>query len=568
MKFLSNKRPLHMWSISILLMLLIPTPLAIAAEPIISTTWTVANGASTPTLVIVGFGFDPANDKFDFTVDVGTTGLAYDSVAFVDSTHMRFTFHKIAKAGIITIQANSSAFLPVATSASNTISIVVPVPLTPQSISFTTPTAMTVKSLDQIPKVTATSGLSVLLSSNTPSVCTIDFLKIHAVAAGTCSITATQIGNSIVAPALAVTKNFTISALPSVTPIPTSKPEDVVSNLGSASYDPKNANTTYVSVLVADETADPKTVTLVKLFIPAGATQAPVVFLISAFSSPAETTAGYFVARIKSSTAQGTSISRFKKSIEINIPAGAKNGIPFWSFDGLIWHKLKQIETEVMPSNLHLGYFVEKDGRVAIFTDYLMLFGFRQNQAILAISPLPLTIKPKIQTQLVSTGGSGHGSVTFFSRTSTVCSITPSGLLVGKLEGKCTVTARKASSGIFADAISSSVSVFIQHESIAPGHPADDPNHSTLCQEISYSLLKSSTLIFVNLCPKDAKETATLVVGTKLKSGKWSYKVVAKQNLGSEGVTVFKLNSVLKIGQIVRVMAEGKLQIAVTIKGK
>ena len=58
------------------------------------------------------------------------------------------------------------------------------------------------------------------------------------------------------------------------------------------------------------------------------------------------------------------------------------------------------------------------------------------------------------------------------------------------------------------------------------------------------------------------------MVGTKLKSGKWSYKVVAKQNLGSEGVTVFKLNSVLKIGQIVRVMAEGKLQIAVKKVGK
>lgn len=549
-------------------MLLILTPSAVAAEPIISTTWTIANGASSPTLLIVGVGFDSANDKFDFTVDVGTTGLAYDSVAFVDGSHMRFTFHKIAKTGIITIQANSSAFFPVATSASNTISIAVPAPLAPQSISFTTPAAMTVKSLDQIPKATASSGLSVLLSSNTPSVCTIDFLKIHAVAAGICSITATQIGNSVVAPALAVTKIFAVSALPSVTPIPPGVPDEVVTNLGSASYDPKNASTTYVSVLVAGETADPKTATFVKLFIPAGATEAPVVFLISAFSSDAETATGYFVVRIKSSTAVGTSISRFKKSIEINIPAGAIEGIPFWSFDGFIWHKLNQIKTEVMPSNLHAAYFVEKDGRIAIFTDYLMLFGFRQNQSILAISPPPLTIKPKIQTQLVSTGGSGHGPVTFFSRTSTVCSITPSGLLVGKSEGKCTVAARKASSGIFADAISSSVSVFIQHESIAPGHPADDPNHSTLCQEISYSLLKSSTLIFVNLCPEDAKETATLVVGTKSKSGKWSYKVVAKQNLDSKGMTIFKLNSVLKIGQIVRVMAEGKLQIAVTIRGK
>lgn len=75
-------------------------------------------------------------------------------------------------------------------------------------------------------------------------------------------------------------------------------------------------------------------------------------------------------------------------------------------------------------------------------------------------------------------------------------------------------------------------------------------------------------MIFVNLCEEDAQGTATLVVGTKAKSGKWIYKVVAKQNLDSKGVTIFKLNSVLKIGQIVRVMAEGKLPIAVTIGGK
>lgn len=192
--------------------------------------------------------------------------------------------------------------------------------------------------------------------------------------------------------------------MPTVTPIAPSEPEEVVTNLGSASYDPNNVSTTYVSVLVAGEAVDPKNATSVKLFIPSGATEGPVVFLISAFSSDAETAAGQFVA---------------------------------------------------------------KDGRIAI-------------------SPPPLSIKPRIQTQIVSTGGSGQGPVTFISRTLNVCSITPSGLLVGKLEGKCTVAARKASSGIFADTISSSVSLFIQHKSIASGHPAGDPNHSILCQEISY----------------------------------------------------------------------------------
>ncbi len=143
----------------------------------------------------------------------------YDSVAYVDPSHMRFNFHGIAKTGTITIQANASAFLTIAPEASNTISIVVPAPLIPQSISFTQPSTMTVMDRDQIPITSSTSGLAVVLISNTPSVCTIDFLKIHAVAAGTCSITATLNGNLIYSRAISVTRSFIVLTNNSVTPV-------------------------------------------------------------------------------------------------------------------------------------------------------------------------------------------------------------------------------------------------------------------------------------------------------------------------------------------------------------
>ena len=103
---------------------------------------------------------------------------------------------------------------------------------------------MKVKDPDQSPKATSTSGLTVFLVSNKPSVCTIDFLKIHAVAAGTCSITATQNGNSIYSPATSVEKTFTIIGVDPVTP---------------------------------------------------GEPDPPVVFPISSISSDEETAAGYFV---------------------------------------------------------------------------------------------------------------------------------------------------------------------------------------------------------------------------------------------------------------------------------
>lgn len=242
--------------LSLFVIFLIPVPSASAAAPVIATTWTIANGAESPPVYLDGTGFGSDNDKFDFTVDMGTTGLTYDSVAYVNSTLMRFNFNGKANAGIITIQANASAFLPIATDASNTL-----------------------------------------------SVCTIDFLKIHAVADGRCSITATVNGNLIYSQAIPVTRSFVVLALNPVTPVEPTQPKEVVTNLGTFSYDPKKPRGGYVSVLVASERVDLKKATQVKLLIPPKATEVPVVFHISASSTDEETAAGYFVDRNISTTA-------------------------------------------------------------------------------------------------------------------------------------------------------------------------------------------------------------------------------------------------------------------------
>jgi hypothetical protein len=547
---------------------IVVAPQASAAAPTISTTWSIANGALSPVVIVEGTNFASDNDKFDFTVDMGTTNLEYDSVAYIDDKHMRFNFHEIANAGTITIQANASAFSPLATEASNTISIVVPVPLIPQSISFIQPSSMKVKEKDQTPKATSTSDLAVVLTSNTPSVCTIDFLKIHAVAAGTCSITANVNGNSIYSRAIPVTRSFEVIAMTSEEPESSKALELKTTNLGSLTYDPKITNGAYVSVLVEGESAEANKATLVKVLIPPRATEMPVVFLISSLSSDAETSEGYFVARIKAISSDGVPVSRFKKGIEINIPSGAVDGFPSWSHDGLKWYKLVQLEQELLPPNLHAGYFVEKDGRIAIFTDYLMLFGFRKIQAPLTISAPALSIEANHEVQLSSTGGSGNGEIKFFTRTDEFCITTPGGVLKGIKSGKCIVAATKDGSGIYAHAAASAISIFILEKPLAIVHDPSDPNHLIISQELSYTELKSSTNVYVNLCEEAGGEMATLEIGSKSSTGKMTYKVVGTQELDTNGTTIFTMHSVLKNGQILRVKAEGKVQIAVVISGK
>jgi len=107
---------------------------------------------------------------------------------------------------------------------------------------------------------------------------------------------------------------------------------------------------------------------------------------------------------------------------------------------------------------------------------------------------------------------------------------------------------------------SSAVTVTIKPSALVVVKPNNDLSNSVLCHEISYTVSKSSSLVSVNLCSDEANLLATLEVGTKSKTGKLTYVVVKKQVLDGNGVTLFKLNTALKTGQVIRISANGKLR--------
>ena len=83
----------------------------------------------------------------------------------------------------------------------------------PQSITFTQPLAMITTDSDQALVATSSAGAGYVVSftSTTPDVCTIVSDAIHAVAGGTCSITASQAGDGIYDPATSFSRTITIS---------------------------------------------------------------------------------------------------------------------------------------------------------------------------------------------------------------------------------------------------------------------------------------------------------------------------------------------------------------------
>jgi hypothetical protein len=85
-------------------------------------------------------------------------------------------------------------------------------PLTPQTITFTSPGSQTLGTPAPALTATASSGLTVSFASTTPGVCTVSGTTLTLVAVGTCTINASQPGNTTFAAAPVVTNSFDVVA--------------------------------------------------------------------------------------------------------------------------------------------------------------------------------------------------------------------------------------------------------------------------------------------------------------------------------------------------------------------
>ncbi|MFN8985745.1 MAG: hypothetical protein ACK5VR_05480, partial [Burkholderiales bacterium] len=80
-----------------------------------------------------------------------------------------------------------------------------------QSITFGALSARTIGAPPVFLTASASSGLPITYTSNSPDVCTVSGTSVTLVATGTCSITASQAGNATYAAAQSITQTFTVS---------------------------------------------------------------------------------------------------------------------------------------------------------------------------------------------------------------------------------------------------------------------------------------------------------------------------------------------------------------------
>lgn len=118
----------------------------------------------------------------------------------------------LVAAGTCTIVASQSGDATHAAAPSVTDTFQVSGGLTAQTITFPPPGNQTLGTATPALGATASSGLTVSYVSNTTSICTVSGTALSLVAAGTCSLTASQAGDSTHAAAASVTDSFTVSS--------------------------------------------------------------------------------------------------------------------------------------------------------------------------------------------------------------------------------------------------------------------------------------------------------------------------------------------------------------------
>jgi hypothetical protein len=155
------------------------------------------------TLNVKSLGVVNANSTSELKVSLSTSTPGVCTV-----TDGIVTVHAAGSCVIVADQAGNATYSP-ATRVTETIVI----PQSPQTITFSAiPATSVIVGSSLTLKATSDSGLSVALTSSTPTICTFSAGVVKALADGTCIINANQVGSANYAAATTTSQNITLSA--------------------------------------------------------------------------------------------------------------------------------------------------------------------------------------------------------------------------------------------------------------------------------------------------------------------------------------------------------------------
>jgi len=353
---------------------------------------------------------------------------------------------------------------------------------------------------------------------------------------------------------LSLTINFSSGSVAVADPV------SVVATSGVYSYSPTAENDSYVDVTVAPKEGGVALPHIISLIVPQRATPGPATFILTSFSSNAEGDKGYFVVRVAVYNAIAVPLTFVSGGYEMKLPQSHSSAALYSSKDGSTWQKIPESSEEFLPPDLHSIFFRELDGSLSILSDEIGLFGFRQTQVPIRIDSTELSMKSLSSQTLNVTGGSGNGKIVFATTTSSICSVTSTGLVTGLKAGKCLVTAQKFGSNEFIDALSNALSISVNGAATV-NSTVELSAMPASCNYLSYSLTTSEKTVTAEFCPKDVGKTATLSIKIHSSSGKWIDKKITTVLINSRGCAFFQVSNTISSSPNLHIFVNGVLWI-------
>jgi hypothetical protein len=221
--------------------------------------------------------------------------------------------------------------------------------------------------------------------------------------------------------------------------------------------------------------------------------------------------------------------------------------------------------------------------------------GYLTQTALLSTSSLS-TIQLMKSTTISTSGGSGVGAISYATSTPLICSVTAAGVVTGLAAGTCYVAATKAADATYFAATSAFLAIVVSDSDAAAIKAAEDAAAAAKAaaeavakaaaeavakaaaeaaaakyaadriNAISYKIASKTKSIRANLSIDYANLIADFYLGTKSKSGKWSYKKFETVQLDDNGDVLVKTVRIIKAGMVIRVQVDGKTIKAVTVK--
>jgi hypothetical protein len=290
------------------------------------------------------------------------------------------------------------------------------------------------------------------------------------------------------------------------------------------------------------------TIVPIMIVIPAGAMGVSGTARVTPVLLKGSNPTGLVTVNVEFLDSVGAVIHELDAPITIHFNHAAGGFIVASSEDGFSWTLVPLISNggTTLEPGARDGYYFDVNGKIVIVTLHLTLFGFKQEHFVqLSLNIKPAVLVSSYKTQVTPTGGSGEGGVRYESLSSTVCSISSSGLVSFKSAGVCKFFSIKGGDANYLHQNSVTYQLVVKNYSISA---------------IGKGLSKKVTVV---LDKKYSNKTAILQYAPK---GSTKYVRISSEAISSTGVISTKEN--VPTGLTLRVLVAGKVVATMLVTGK